>query len=151
VALLRVHDRRRVAVEGAGSITFDLLAISARDEDPLAAIARVDGFIAQDPTCANGEALAREAGLEATRGQPTGLAALPEPVREAVIDRAPGEIAGPVPTQGGAAAFVVCARSEGVPPEVRERIAEQLRQERFQRFANAFLQELRGDAVIERR
>jgi peptidyl-prolyl cis-trans isomerase SurA len=151
VAILKVLETRQIEIEGAGTVSLGLLAISAQDPNPVTAIAQVDAVIADGPTCADAEALAAEAGLSANRGEPTPITALPEPVRNAVADLQPGEIGGPVPVQGGAAAFIVCQRIEGVPPEVRNRIREQLRQERFQRFANSYLQELRGDAVIERR
>lgn len=151
LALIKVLDRRRIALEGGDTLSFGVLAISAQDADVVGAIARIDAVIADGPSCETGAALAQEAGLTANRGEPRPLAALPEPVRNAVIDRQVGEVAGPIPVQGGAAAFIICERLEGVPPEVRERMRAQLRQERFQRLANAYLQELRGDAVIEQR
>jgi peptidyl-prolyl cis-trans isomerase SurA len=151
VALLKVLETRQIDLEGMGTVSFGLLAISAQDPNPVTAIARVDALIAERPGCADAEARAIEAGLTANRSEPTPVTALPEPVRNVVGDLQEGEIGGPVPVQGGAAAFIVCQRLEGVPPAVRDRIREQLRQERFQRLANSFLQELRGDAVIERR
>jgi peptidyl-prolyl cis-trans isomerase SurA len=151
VALLKVLETRQIEVEGSGTVSVSLLAVSAQDPSPVTAVARVDALLAQGPTCSDGEALAAEAGLTASLSEPQPLSALPEPVRNAVTGLQAGEIGGPVPVQGGAAAFIVCERIEGVPPAVRNRIREQLRQERFQRFANSYLQELRGDAVIEQR
>lgn len=151
IALLKVIDSRQIDVADTGGVSLALMAISARDADPIAAMARLDSVIAQNPSCETGEALAAAAGLTAERGSPQQVATLPEQVRSAVAQRAVGEIGGPIQMQGSAVAFIVCERLEGVPADLRDRIREQVRQDRFQRFANSFLQELRNDAVIEQR
>lgn len=151
VALLKLLETRNIRIEGAGTVSVAVMALSVQDRDPIAAVARLDALLAQNPTCETAEAMAQGAGVTARRGEARPIAALPEQVRNAVADLPQGGISAPVPVQGGAAAFLVCERNEGLSPEERERVRARLRQERFVRFSNAFLQELRADAVIEQR
>jgi peptidyl-prolyl cis-trans isomerase SurA len=151
VVLLKLEDQRLVQIEGAGQLNIGIVALSTLDRDPITAIARVDGVIARNPTCDTAESLAEGSGVTVARATPRPVATLPEQVRNAVLDLQPGAISAPVTVQGGAAAFIVCEREEGVSGAARDALRNQLRQDRFVRFSNSYLQELRADAVIERR
>lgn len=151
IVLLKLEEERAVQIEGAGRVALGIVALSAMDRDPIAAVARLDAVIAQGPTCATAEDLARGAGVTVARAEPRPLTALPEQVRNAVVDVAAGGISAPVTVQGGVAAFIVCEREEGVGAAARQALRDQMRQDRFVRFSNSFLQELRADAIIERR
>lgn len=151
VAMLKLLETRNIDIPGSATLNIALVAMNAQDRDPITAIARLDAVIAQGPTCETAEGLARSAGLSTARSEPRPLSTLPEPVRNAVGTLQPGQISTPVVIQGGAAAFIVCSRQEGVSAQEREAIRGRLRQERFVRFSNSYIQELRADAVIERR
>ena len=151
VALLKVLETRNIRIEGANTVSVDVLALSVQDRDPIAAVARLDSVLSQGPTCETAEGLAQAAGVTARRGEPRPIASLPEQVRSVVAGMQQGGVSAPVPVQGGAAAFILCQRIEGLSPEERDRVRARMRQERFVRFSNAYLQELRADAVIERR
>ena len=151
VALLKVLETRNVQIEGANTVSVDVMALSVQDRDPIAAVARLDRVLSQNPTCETAEGLAEAAGVSARRGEPRPIASLPEQVRSVVAGMQTGGVSAPVPVQGGAAAFILCQRIEGLSPQERDRVRARMRQERFVRFSNAYLQELRADAVIERR
>ena len=151
VVLIKVEEARTVQIEGAGALNLGIMALSASDRDPIAAIARVDAVIAQNPTCETAEALVGGEGITVARAAPRPVASLPEQVRAAVLNLPQGGISAPVMVQGGAAAFIVCEREEGITGAARDALRDRLRQERFVRFSNSYLQELRADAVIERR
>lgn len=151
VAILKVLETRTVEVDGAGNVSVSLLAISTQDRNQNAAIAKVEAVRAQNPTCETGERIARAAGLNAQRAPMRALSTLPGPVRQAVANVQAGDLSAPVPVQGGAVVFIVCERQEGLTSQAREQVRNRLRQERFARFSNSYLQELRADAIIERK
>jgi peptidyl-prolyl cis-trans isomerase SurA len=151
VVLLKLEEQRVVRVEGAGLLSIGIVALSAMDRDPITAIARVDAVIAQNPSCETAEQVARGTGVTVARAEPRPVTSLPEQVREAVLDLPQGAISAPVTVQGGAAAFIVCEREEGVTGAARDSLRDRMRQDRFVRFSNSYLQELRADAIIERR
>ena len=62
-----------------------------------------------------------------------------------------GQASRPVVTDGRTDVFVVCDREGGVDAEVRNQLREQIRVRRLSRLAEGYLQDLRRDAVIERR
>lgn len=151
VVLLRLEDTRTSQVEGAAMSSVTLLALSAMDANSGRATERLRSVLARNPSCEAAPAQAAEAGVTAERGEPMIVSDLPEPVRLAIADVQAGGITEIVPVRGGVAAFVICARSDGPSPEMRERLRDDLREERFIRFSNAFLQELRNEAIIEGR
>ena len=77
--------------------------------------------------------------------------ALPGPVRGIVQTLQAGQASRPVSAEGRTDIFVVCDRSGGVDAETRNRLRDQIRARRLARLAEGYLQELRRDAVIERR
>lgn len=77
--------------------------------------------------------------------------ALPGPIQGAVRLLQAGQASAPIRTDDGVAIFVVCDRTGGVDAETRGRLREQIRTQRLARFAEGYLQDLRREAVIERR
>lgn len=79
------------------------------------------------------------------------LTELPTNVQAAVQLLLPNQASRPVRSAGSMDIFVMCERSGGADAEARQQLAEQLRSTRLARFAEGYLQELRREAVIERR
>ena len=79
------------------------------------------------------------------------LTDLPTNVQGAVQLLLPNQASRPVRSAGSMDVFVMCERSGGADAEARQQLAEQIRNTRLARFAEGFLQELRREAVIERR
>lgn len=76
---------------------------------------------------------------------------LPGPVRGAVQLLQAGQASPPLRAEGKYEVFVVCDRTGGVDAEARNRLREQIRGQRLARMAEGYLQDLRREAVIERR
>lgn len=79
------------------------------------------------------------------------LTELPTNVQAAVQLLLPNQASRPVRSAGSMDIFVMCERTGGANAEARGQLAEQIRNTRLARFAEGFLQELRREAVIERR
>lgn len=79
------------------------------------------------------------------------LTDLPTNVQAAVQLLLPNQASRPVRNAGSMDIFVMCERTGGADAEARQQLAEQIRNTRLARFAEGFLQELRREAVIERR
>lgn len=85
--------------------------------------------------------------------------ALPPEVSEAAEAAEEGAVIGPVDVPGGVGILkLLDIRSNAAPwvenpdsPEAREQLREQIRQRRFARLSAGWLQDLRGDAVIDMR
>ncbi len=149
VALLKLHERR-VTEAGAGG-TVSVLAIRARTDRRAEARAQIARLLEGDPGCDAAEAAGRAAGLGVERSPQAPASALPAPVQNAIAGRAVGQSTEAFATDDGAVGFVVCARGDEADPAARDAIRQRLRSQRLQRFASSWLQELRADAVIERR
>jgi peptidyl-prolyl cis-trans isomerase SurA len=145
VAILRRHESR---VEQAASVTVELVLVQAGGGDGLS---RMRSFIDEGPTCDTAAELAASRGLELQRSEPMDMASLQPRTREAVAGLQEGEIAGPLQGGGAVAAFIMCRRIDGASPEARDGLRAQVRNQRLVGFAAGWLQELRGEAVIERR
>jgi peptidyl-prolyl cis-trans isomerase SurA len=145
VAILRRHESR---VEQPSSVTVELVLVQAGGGD---ALSRMRSFIAEGPTCDTAAELAASRGLQMQRSDPMDMAALQPQTREAVAGLQEGEIAGPLQGGGAVAAFIMCRRIDGASPEARDGLRAQVRNQRLIGFAAGWLQELRGEAVIERR
>lgn len=79
------------------------------------------------------------------------VSALPGPVQGAVRLLQAGQASEPVRNADSVEIFIVCDRSGGVDDEARNQLREQIRNDRLSRLADSYLQELRREAVIERR
>ena len=76
---------------------------------------------------------------------------LPGPIRGAVQLLQAGQASQPISVEGKTEVFVVRDRTGGVDAETRNRLREQIRNRRLARLAEGYLQDLRREAVIERR
>ena len=76
---------------------------------------------------------------------------LPGPIRGAIQTLQAGQASRPLAIEGKTEVFVVCDRSGGVDAETRNQLREQIQNRRLSRLAEGFLQDLRREAVIERR
>ena len=79
------------------------------------------------------------------------LTDLPTNVQGAVQLLLPNQASRPVRSAGSMDVFVMCERTGGADAQARQQLAEQIRSTRLARFAEGYLQELRREAVIERR
>ncbi|SDZ80393.1 peptidylprolyl isomerase [Rubrimonas cliftonensis] len=148
VTILKLVETRRETVQ-AGAETLDLVMLQARGATARQLLERV---LQGEPDCATAQARAEtDADLNAIRSDPTDSAAMQQTTRDAVRGLVDGQNSGPLPAQGGAIAFVVCSRVSGASPEAREALRGQVRSQRLEGFAAGWLQELRNDAVIDRR
>ncbi|MFN3615077.1 MAG: peptidylprolyl isomerase, partial [Rubrimonas sp.] len=146
VVILTVLDRR---VEAAGvSAVVELMLIQTGGPD---AAARVGALASQRPTCETGPDLAQAARLDVQRSEPMEMSALQPRIREAVTGLEPGQASEVLTAPGSAAIVIVCDIATGESPQARENLRNQVRSQRLTAFANAWIQELRGEAVIERR
>lgn len=148
LAVLKLIDARTTAASAIGAATVEVMSVQGAGRD---AMARVSALAAQRPSCEAAPALAQDAGLGTQKSDPTDLAALPPQVRNAVTALEVGEISAPVATRGGAVAFILCSRASAASEAAREALRGQIRSRRLQGFAAGYLQELRGEAVVEMR
>ncbi len=151
VALLRLAETRNEQAPWASETTVDLLALSAPGADAEALARATSEAAAEAVGCDEAAELASALGLRAERRGPTAVSALPEALRGAITGLTAGDATGPIDGPGGPAAYVLCARAGGPSPEAREALRRRIRGERLERFATGLLEELRADAVIERR
>ncbi|MGF1660064.1 MAG: peptidylprolyl isomerase [Rubrimonas sp.] len=151
VALLRLLERREQQAPWAGEGTVEILMVAAPLRDPAAAAAALTPIVAGAASCDEAQARAEAAGLRAERPPRGPLSRLPPQVRDAVSALQEGQATGAVAGSNGHAIFMMCARESGVSAEAREQVRDQLRERRLVSFADGYLQELRGDAVIELR
>lgn len=146
VAILRVLERR---AENPGvSAVVELMLVQTGGQN---AAARVGALAAQRPTCDTAPELATASRLEVQRSEPMEMSALQPRIREAVTGLQPGQVSQVLTAPSGAAVVIVCDIATGESPQARENLRNQVRGQRLNAFANAWIQELRGEAVVERR
>ncbi|MEM7269874.1 MAG: peptidylprolyl isomerase [Pseudomonadota bacterium] len=76
---------------------------------------------------------------------------LPGSVEAAVRLLLPGQASRPIKTDDSMDVFILCERQGGADETARAQLRDQIRNTRLARFAEGYMQELRRDAVIERR
>lgn len=79
------------------------------------------------------------------------VSALPGPVRDAVQLLQAGQSSRAVRTDDSIDIYIVCEKSGGVDDNARIQLRDQIRTQRLTRLAEGYLQDLRREAVIERR
>jgi peptidyl-prolyl cis-trans isomerase SurA len=149
IAILKVLDVRTEAAPWAQPSTVSLLALTGPDADALARGAEEVSSGAAD--CGAIAELAAALGLGVDRRAPVSSDALPSATRAAVASLPQGVPSAVVDAPSGPTVFIICDRAGGPDAAAREQLREQIRQQRLQNFAAAYLQELRADAVIEMR
>lgn len=73
---------------------------------------------------------------------------MPGPIRDAVLNLRPGEVADPIRSRTGVNLIMLCGVREPQAP-TREQALRTLQEERASRFAGSYLEELRSVAIIE--
>ncbi|MEM7523633.1 MAG: peptidylprolyl isomerase [Pseudomonadota bacterium] len=149
LSIYRVIDVREEAPEWARNAQVSLrkISIDGDDED---AMAEAKAIRDNADGCDSIPDLSDQAVMESIDTKLVN--ALPGPVRGAVQLLQAGQASAPLRTdEGRVEVFVVCDRSGGVDAEMRSRLRDQIRGRRLARFAEGYIQELRRDAVIERR
>lgn len=154
VALFRVADTRSEAPPWTRDAEMSLqrirVAIDGTGESATAeAVSKAESLREEIDGCGPAPNLDAEAIVEPIDQQL--VSALPGPVRDAVQLLQPGQVSRPIPGDGGVDIFVVCSRSGGVDEATRAQLREQIRTQRLMRLAEGYLQDLRREAVIERR
>ena len=86
-------------------------------------------------------------GMGSGRSEPVRLGTVPARIQAVLKDMQAGEKE-VIRDNRGVVLVMLCARSGETSPEEREELRRQLFNQRMSSFAQAFLQELRGDAVI---
>lgn len=147
-SIFRVIDAREEASPFAQSaqVSFRRIAISGDDED---AMEEARAISEQAEGCDAIPDLSDQATMESIDTKLVN--ALPGPIRGAVRLLQAGQASAPIRTDDGVEVFVVCDRSGGVDAETRNRLRDQITNQRISRLAEGFLQDLRREAVIERR
>jgi parvulin-like peptidyl-prolyl isomerase len=156
-------DQELALAAGAGAASFRLaeiaLPFSARGE--AATLAFAEDLARQLRAGGDFAAAARRhsASPSAAQGGDIGWTpetALPPAAAEAAAAAGPGGVTEPIPIGGGGVIILkVFETRTSAPadatPEQREALRGQLRSQRLTRLANGWMQEMLGDAVIERR
>ncbi|WP_340108764.1 peptidylprolyl isomerase [Pikeienuella sp. HZG-20] len=150
VSIYRVADSRDETPPWARESQVSLRRISVPIAgDAAAAETKAAALKAETDGCASLPDLAGEATVESIDRTP--LNALPAPVRDAVQLLQTGQTSGPVRAENSVDIYVVCERVGGVDEQTRAQLRDQIRSRRLNRLADGYLQELRREAVIERR
>lgn len=154
ISIYRVADSRDEvppwAREGEISLQRIAVPLDGGDKDATsAAMATAEKLKAQANGCGSLPDLDGQATMESIDSKL--VSALPAPVRDAVQLLQSGQASRPVSMDDSVDIFIVCERSGGVDEETRAQLRDQIRTRRLTRFAEGFLQDLRREAVIERR
>ncbi|MEM9267702.1 MAG: peptidylprolyl isomerase [Pseudomonadota bacterium] len=124
------------------------LAPAAPEEAVTAATARLTLVASQVGVCQDVDDLAEEYGTGSGRSDPTPQAELPEDLRLTLAGLEPNETTVQRDSRG-VVLVMLCSRGDATSPEAREALRRRIFNERMNTFGQGFLQELRGDAVIE--
>lgn len=155
VTLFRLNDRRVDASPLASDAQFSLVRLmvpldeNADDEAVAAARAEARKLSESSRGCDALPELSEEAAMERIPRSP--LIEFPTSVQDAIRLLGPQQASRPVRNRGSMDVFVVCDRQGGVDQAVRDQLRGQIMERRLNRFSDGHLQELRRQAVIERR
>lgn len=154
ILLYRVLDTRAETPPWAQSAEMSLqrviVPIEGEGESATAAaVAQAEVIRSEAGGCGDVGAAAAEAVVESIDSKLVN--ALPGPVQDAVRLLQSGQASRPVRSDTSVDVFIVCSRSGGVDEATRSQLREQIRTQRLTRLAEGFLQDLRREAVIERR
>ena len=122
---------------------------NADDDEVAAARAQARELGENSEACIGQGVVTSDAVMERIPKSP--LVQLPNSVQDAVRLLGPQQASRPVRSDGSMDVFIVCDREGGVDGEARDRLRIQIRNTRLARLAEGYMQELRREAVIERR
>ncbi|MHA3913399.1 peptidylprolyl isomerase [Halovulum sp. GXIMD14793] len=156
VTILKLLDYReepRSAQEsGALTVTYSQLIIplpaNASAQAEAAARKQAETIRRDARFCLDLDEKADEFGFGSGRSEPTPANAVPQDIALLLSGMDAGDIEIQRDSRG-VVLVMLCGRSDETSPEEREALRRRLFNERMQTFAQGYLQELRGDAVIE--
>lgn len=145
------QQARTVDDSAADMVTFieliQSLPANATDNAILSARVRAQKLRDEADTCTELEEQAAEFDLGSGRSEPTPIGALPSALADRLVSMESGQ--SQILTDArGVVLLMLCARSGEASAEDRETLRLRIFNERMNNFAQGFLQELRGDAVI---
>lgn len=157
--LIYLHESRKIAPGSQGSVKLGLMQIllpvekDATDRDYQTKMQLAATVAENVQGCDNVNGVAKE--LQNGRANNLGtvaLSELPGPIAAAVKDLAIGRFSTPIQGKGAVMLLMVCAREEikAKGPD-RERISNNLAQQRLAMLAQRYLRDLRRSAVVELR
>lgn len=147
---IRYEERTPAEVEKDLVTYYQLIEPLPADASPRAIAAaqqRLNAIAARAELCRDLNAAAGDFGIGSGRSEPVRLGTVPARIRAVLQDMQTGEKE-VIRDNRGVVLVMLCARSGETSPEEREELRRQLFNQRMGSFAQAFLQELRGDAVI---
>lgn len=152
VSLFRVADQRTTSNSAGEETVVTLRRISVPvgvSADISAASDRARALGEAARSCEGTPDLGDDADFETIDAQP--MDSLPGPVQDAVQLLQVGQASRPVQAQSSVDVFVLCERTGGLDAEQRAQLRDQIRNRRLAQLAQGYLQDLRREAVIERR
>lgn len=158
VSILQLLDVREEPLPDQGqgplTLTYSQLIIPVSDPTAEAAISaartQAEKIRREAELCSDLDARADEFGIGSGRSEPTPVNAVPADIGLVLSSLEPGD-KDVVIDERGVRLIMLCARSDQTSPEAREALRRRLFNRRMVTLGQGYLQELRGDAVIERR
>ncbi|WP_161861486.1 peptidylprolyl isomerase [Algicella marina] len=158
VSILKLLDVREEAREstsdGPLTVTYSELIIplsqNAADGAVNAARNQAERIRSDTELCRDLDQRADEFGIGSGRSEPTPVGAVPQSISLLLSQMDPGDIEIQEDSRG-VVLVMLCARSNETSPEEREALRQRLFNQRMNTLGQGYLQDLRGDAVIERR
>ncbi len=158
VTILKLLDYREEprSIEESGDLTLTYsqliiaLPAGANDAAEAAALEQAESIRRDTRFCLDLDERAGEFGFGSGRSDPTPTNALPQEVALLLSGMDAGDIEIQRDSRG-VVLVMLCGRSDESSPEEREALRRRLFNQRMRTFAQGYLQELRGDAVIEDR
>jgi len=147
---IRFEQRAPAEVEKDVVTYYEVIEPLPADAAPRAVAAaqqRMNSTAARVELCRDLDAVVGDFGIGSGRSEPVRLGAVPARVQTVLKDMQAGEKE-VIRDSRGVVLVMLCARSGETSPEEREELRRQLFSQRMNSFAQAFLQELRGEAVI---
>lgn len=145
------EERRDVSAAAKDTVTYyqliQPLPANAAPNAISAALTRAEAVKAETELCRDLDDVVADFDGSSGRSEPSLLGAVPGPIAARLTEMQTGAIE-IFQDERGVVLLMLCARSGETSPEAREALRRQLFNQRMTTFADAFLQELRGDAVI---
>ncbi len=158
VSMLKLLDIREEPRQDTGdgtlTVTYSQLIIplsqSAGDGAVNAAQVQAEKIRSETSLCSDLDRRADEFGVGSGRSEPTPVSAVSSDISLLLAQMDPGDIEIQNDARG-VVLLMLCARSDETSPEEREALRRRLFNQRMNTLGQGYLQDLRGDAVIERR
>ncbi|MEM8869371.1 MAG: peptidylprolyl isomerase [Pseudomonadota bacterium] len=148
------EEPRSVAAVAEDTVTYyqliQPLPTNAAPNAVSAALTRAQAVQSDTQLCRDLDDQVSEFGASSGRSEPSRLGSVPGAIAERLREMETGDIQ-VFQDDRGVVLLMLCARAGETSPEEREALRRQLFSQRMASFAEGFLQDLRGDAVIVER